>query len=110
MPITVPSPILNSGLVSLYGGTSYSMALASSPIKGLTMSASYGKANSNTSLGGVSSLNASNEFNSQVQYQARKLWFQSGYSRLEQSFSGSGTAPEVVSSLYFGVSRWFNFF
>jgi hypothetical protein len=110
VPITVPSPILNSGLVSLYGGTSYSMALASSPIKGLTMSASYGKANSNTSLGGVSSLNASNEFNSQVQYQARKLWFQSGYSRLEQSFSGSGTAPEVVSSLYFGVSRWFNFF
>jgi hypothetical protein len=110
VPITVPSPILDSSLVSLFGGTSYSMAMASSPMKGLTLSASYGKANSSTSTGGVASLNASNEFNSQVQYQARKLWFQSGYSRLGQSFSGSSTAPEVVSSLYFGVSRWFNFF
>jgi hypothetical protein len=110
VPITVPSPILDSSLVSLFGGTSYSMALSSAPIKGLSISASYGKSNSNTSLGGVASLNASNEFNSQVQYQARKLWFQSGYSRLGQSFSGSTTGPEVVSSLFFGVSRWFNFF
>ena len=110
VPITVPSPILDSSLVSLFGGTSYSAAVASSPIKGLTLSASYGRSNSNTSTGGVTSINASNEFNSQVQYQARKLWFQSGYSRLGQSFTGSGTGPEVVSSLYFGVSRWFNFF
>ncbi|MGA2848229.1 MAG: hypothetical protein ABSE46_04470 [Terracidiphilus sp.] len=110
VPITVPSPILDSSLISLFGGTSYSMAMASSPMKGLTLSASYGRSNSDTSTGGVASLNASNEFNSQVQYQARKLWFQSGYSRLGQSFSGSGTGPEVVSSLYFGVSRWFNFF
>jgi hypothetical protein len=102
VPITVPSP--------LFGGETYSMAVSSAPIKGLTISASYGDSNSNTSTGGVASLNASNEFNSQVQYQARKLWFQSGYSRLAQSFSGSGTGPEVVSSLYFGVSRWFNFF
>jgi hypothetical protein len=110
VPITVPSPILDSGLVSLFGGTSYSASMASAPIRGLTISASYGKSNSNTSTGGVASINASNEFNSQVQYQARKLWFQSGYSRLGQSFSGSGTGPEVVSSLFFGVSRWFNFF
>jgi hypothetical protein len=74
------------------------------------MSASYGKANSNTNLSGVASLNASTEFNALVQYQVRKLWIQSGYSRLGQSFSGSGTGPEVVSSFYIGVSRWFNFF
>ena len=110
VPITVPSPILDSSLVSLFGGTSYSMAVSSAPMRGLTMSASYGRSNSNTSTGGVSSLNGSNEFNSQIQYQARKLWFQSGYSRLGQSFSGSSTGPEVVSSLFFGVSRWFNFF
>lgn len=110
VPITVPPPTLNSSLVSLFGGNSYSMSLSSAPAKGLTLSASYGKANSNTNIIGVTSVNASNEFNSTVQYQVRKLWFQSGYSRLGQSFSGSGTGPEVVSSFYFGVSRWFNFF
>jgi hypothetical protein len=108
--VTVPPPTLDSSLVSLFGGNSYSMSLASSPLKGLTMSASYGKANSNTNLSGVASLNASTEFNALVQYQVRKLWIQSGYSRLGQSFSGSGTGPEVVSSFYIGVSRWFNFF
>jgi hypothetical protein len=45
-----------------------------------------------------------------MQYQFRKLNFDSGYSRLEQGFTGSGTGPEVVSSFYIGVSRWFNFF
>jgi hypothetical protein len=38
------------------------------------------------------------------------LYFNSGYARLEQGFSNSGTPPEVVSSFYIGVSRWFNFF
>jgi hypothetical protein len=110
VPVTVPPPTLDSGLVSLFGGNSYSMAVSSSPVKGLTASASYGNAKSNTNLGGLASLNTTNEFNSLVQYQVRKLWFQSGYSRLGQSFSGSTAGPEVVSSFYFGVSRWFNFF
>ena len=54
--------------------------------------------------------NQNNEFNALIQYQFRKLNFNSGYSRLEQGFSGSGTPPEVISSFYIGVSRWFNFF
>jgi len=48
--------------------------------------------------------------NTLVQYQYRKLNFISGYDRLEQGFSGSGTPPEVISTYYFGVSRWFSFF
>ena len=87
------------------------MALASAPIKGTHAFSLVWKVKQQyESPAGVASLNGSNEFNSQVQYQARKLWFQSGYSRLGQSFSGSNTGPEIVSSLYFGVSRWFNFF
>jgi hypothetical protein len=108
--ITVPSPTLDSGLVSLFGGTSYSMAMSSAPAKGLTISASYGRSNSNTTISGVASINQSNNFNAFMQYQVRKLWFQSGYSRLGQSFTGSSIGPEVVSSFYFGASRWFNFF
>ena len=39
--VPVPSPILPSDLVSLFGGTSYSAALSSSPVKKLLLSVTY---------------------------------------------------------------------
>ena len=110
VPVPLPSPVLPSGVVSLYGGDSYSVALSSTPVKRLILSAAYAKANSNTNSNTVLSSNSSNQFSSLVQYQYRKLYFTSGYARLEQAFSGSGTQPEVISSYYMGISRWFNFF
>jgi len=59
---------------------------------------------------GVTSFNNNTQFNSLIMYRVRKLDFESGYARLEQGFSGSGTAPAVISSFYIGLSRWFNFF
>jgi hypothetical protein len=110
VPVPVPSPVLPSNLVSLYGGDGFSLAVSSTPIKYLVLSAAYAKSNSNTSSDGSSSTNLNNQFNVFAQSQFRKLYFNSGYSRLEQGFSGSGTPPGVVSSFYIGVSRWFNFF
>jgi hypothetical protein len=110
VPVPVPSPILPSNLVSLYGGDGYSFGLSSTPAKSLVLTAAYAKSISNTSSDAVASSNQNNEFNALVQYQFRKLGINSGYSRLEQGFSGSGTQPEVISSFYIGVSRWFNFF
>jgi hypothetical protein len=74
------------------------------------MSATYAHSDSNTSNSTTSSSNLNRQFNSIIQYRVRKLYFTSGYARLEQGFSNSGTAPEVVSSYYLGISRWFNFF
>jgi len=110
VPVPVPVPTLPAGLVSLYGGDSFSFGLSSSPVKKLLLTASYSKAISNTTSASDSSMNQNTQFNSLIQYQFRKLYFNSGYSRLEQGFSGSSTAPEVLSSFYIGVSRWFNFF
>ncbi len=110
VPVPVPSPILPSSLISLYGGDSYSIGLSSTPLKRLVVTAAYAKSISNTSSDAIASSNQNNEFNALVQYQFRKLGFNSGYSRLEQGFSGSGTPPQVISSFYIGVSRWFNFF
>ncbi len=110
VPVPVPSPTLPSSLVSLFGGKSYSFGVSSSPVKRLILASAYARSNSNTSSGTFLSANQNNEFNSLVQYQFRKLYFTSGYSRLEQGFSGSNTKPEVVANYYFGVSRWFNFF
>lgn len=108
VPVTGPIPA--STLVSLYGGNGYSFAISSSPARGLLMSASYSKSTSNLSSAAATSLNDTDEYNALIQYQARKLNFTSGYSRLGQGFSGSGTPAEVISSFYIGVSRWFNFF
>jgi hypothetical protein len=110
VPVPVPSPILPSNLVSLFGGESYSVGLSSNPVKNLILTANYAKSDSNTSFGGVASTNHNNQSNALVQYHVRKLYLNGGYARLEQGFSTSGKPPEVISSYYFGVSRWFNFF
>jgi len=110
VPTPVPSPVLPSSLLILYGGSGYSLSLGSSPAKRLLLSASYSKASSNIVNDGLSSLNQNDQFNALAQYQFRKMSFTSGYARLEQSFSAAIGPPAVISSFYVGVSRWFNFF
>jgi hypothetical protein len=110
VPVPIPVPVLPSSLVSLFGGSSYSIGLSSTPIKNLVLTAAYAKSSSNTSSSSLTSTNQNNQFNAIIQYHVRKLSFTSGFARLEQGFSGSSTGPEVVSSFYVGVSRWFNFF
>jgi hypothetical protein len=103
-------PIVPSDLLILYGGRSYSFGLASSPVRKLTISASFAKANSNTLLASTGSSNSTEQLNTYFQYQFRKIYLTGGYSRLQQGFSASGVAPANISSYYFGISRWFNFF
>ena len=108
--VPVPPPGLPSNDVIFFGGDSYSMGLSSSPIKHLVIAAAYAKSLSNTAGQNGTSANHNNQFNTLLQYQVRKLSFISGYARLEQGFTGSGTTPESISSFYVGLSRWFNFF
>jgi hypothetical protein len=110
VPVPVPTPVLPSSQVSLYGGDSYSFALSSAPIKGLVASASWSKSISDTSNLGSTSSNAEDQYSTFIQYRLRKLSFDSGFARLDQGFSGSGTPPQSISTFYIGVSRWFNFF
>ncbi|MGA8087060.1 MAG: hypothetical protein WCA10_07125 [Terracidiphilus sp.] len=108
--VPVPTPILPSDLVSLFGGKSYSFGVSSTPVKKLIFAATYAKSTSNTQSSGIASSNENTQYNALIQYQVRKLNFISGYARLEQGFSNSGSQPEVISSYYMGISRWFNFF
>lgn len=110
VPVPIPQPILPLSDLILYGGHSYSVGLGSTPAKKLIMSAAYSKANSNTFSNSLASWNNNGQFNALIQYQFRKMYFTGGFSRLDQGFSLSGTPPQMVSSFYVGVSRWFNFF
>jgi len=110
--ISAPVPIsaLPSDAFTFYGGKSYSAAVSSAPVRGLTMSAGYSKSNSNTAFTGISTVSQNEQYNAIIQYQVRKMGFTTGYARLEQGFGGSTAAPEILSSYYAGITRWFNFF
>ncbi|HYL85670.1 MAG TPA: hypothetical protein VE263_15670 [Candidatus Angelobacter sp.] len=105
-----PTPVPLPSLLILYGGHSYSFGLGSSPIRRLTIGASYSKASSNTTNAGIGSWNANKQLNAYFQYQFRKMYLNGGYATLSQGFSASSKPPATVSSYFVGVSRWFNFF
>jgi hypothetical protein len=109
IPTPLP-PIIPPELLVLYGGESYAFALSGSPTRHLSATASYVKSKNNLSNQGVASSNQFEQVNAYMQYQFRQIGVQGGYTHLEQGFSASGTPPASVTSFYFGVYRWFNFF
>lgn len=109
-PTPIPLPVVTPTSVVLYGGHAYSAGLGASPIKRLTLSGSYSRAFSDTFSTALTSNNRSEMITARVQYQFRQMFFQGGYSKLDQGFSISGLPPTMISSYYVGVSRWFNFF
>jgi hypothetical protein len=105
-----PEPVLGANDLIIFGGTSYSFGLSSNPMRRLTLSASFAKADSSSNLLGIASSNNTKMINTLFQYQFRKMYLNGGYSNLVQGFSASGLPPENISAFYIGVSRWFNFF
>jgi len=107
LPPGVP-PTLVPGI--LYGGTTYSAGVGSTPIRGLTVNGSYVQSQSSTAGGSLYSNNKTEQAYAYLSYRFRKVYFNAGYSRLLQGFSASGLAPTMLSTYYFGISRWFKAF
>ncbi len=107
---TIPAALLPSQLV-FYGGTGWSAGLGANPFRRWSISATYSKAQSNTSSTLTPySFNHTDQLVVTSQYQLRQLYLNAGYSRLVQGFSASTTPPTLLGSWYFGIQRWFNFF
>lgn len=109
-PTPVPFPVLPASQVILFGGSSYGFGIAASPVRRLSLSANYATAHNSTVQDTISSLNRTDVFNTTLQYQLRKIGLRAGYTKFTQGISASGYPPSAISSLYVGVSRWFNFF
>jgi len=107
---SVPLPAINPAAVVFYNGKSFSAGLGAHPTRGLTLSASFAKALSDTRSSATNSNNNNENLNVFMTYYLRKVSLVAGYSRLVQGFSVSGTPPTMVGSFYVGVTRWFNFF
>ncbi len=110
LPPNLPPGVLPPEWLLLYGGTGYSFSLGSSPIRHLSFGATFSRADSNTVSGLTYSANHNEQISANGNYQFRKLTFTAGYGRLVQGFSGLGVPAANVNSIYFGVSRYFNFF
>lgn len=96
--------------IILYGGTSQGFSLSGSPIRNLSVGASFSKSRSNTATGGVGSWNHTEQVNAILNYRVRKIMLTAGYGRIVQGFSASELPPGRVSSFYVGFTRSFNFF
>jgi hypothetical protein len=108
--LPTPEPVPSTNDLILFGGKSWGFGFSSTPMRRLILSASFAKAETNSSFTGVLSNSNTKQINTLFQYQFRKMYLTGGYSNLVQGFSASGTPPENVSTFYIGVSRWFNFF
>jgi len=107
LPPGVP-PTLVAGV--FYGGTTYSASVGSTLKRGLTINGTYVNSRNNTLTGTSPSNNKTEQAYAYMSYQFRKIYFNAGYSRLLQGFSGTGLPATLVSTYYFGVSRWFKVF
>ena len=94
----------------LYGGTTYSASLGSTPIRGLTVSGSAIWSRTNTGGDAINSNNTTQQAYVYLTYKVRKVYLNAGYSRLLQGFSASGLPPSTLSTYYVGLSRWFKAF
>jgi len=110
VPVSAPLSIVTPGQLIMFGGKSYSFAASTTPIRGLTLSAGWSKANSNTFEASANSQNNTQQQFAMLQYKLRQLWITGGYLKLTQGFSLIGGPPTSGSSFYIGVSRWFKFF
>ncbi len=110
LPPGLPPGFFPPESLLFYGGSSYSFAMGASPIRHLTLGASFSRADYNTVTGLTSSANHNEQVYFNSYYQFRKLTFTAGYSRVVQGFSATGLPAANVNSLFFGVSRYFNFF
>jgi hypothetical protein len=106
----IPLPVVTPAAVVFYNGKAYSGGFGAHPTRALTLSLTYAKALSGTQSTSTTSNNNNENLNFLVTYNFRKLSLISGYSRLVQGFSLTGTPPALVGSYYVGISRWFNFF
>ncbi len=110
LPVPVPQPIIPAGGLATYDATGWGGGFGFSPMRRLTINGTYSRVDSNILSVTGNSVNASDQMSSRVDYQFRKVYFYSGYIRLRQTISATGTPPTSLTTYYFGLSRWFNFF
>ncbi len=106
----VPGSVLPPGSAILYNGTSYGANVSVFPVKHMAISTAWSKSLSDTTSPQLLSNNGNTNYYGLATYEYRKLLFQAGFTKFNQSISTSGTPPTMLTSYSFGISRWFKGF
>ena len=105
-----PTPGIPESSLIIFNGDSYGGGLSATPLRKLTLSATFSRALSNTLSSSTNSHNNEELFNAQLQYHLRRIGLLAGYTRFTQGISATGLPPGTSNSYFAGVSRWFDFF
>jgi hypothetical protein len=106
----VPGSVLGTGNSILYNGTSYGANVSVFPVKHMAISTAWSKSLSDTTSPSLLSNSGNTNYYGLATYEYRKLLFQAGVTKFNQSISTSGTPPTMLTSYSFGISRWFKGF
>jgi hypothetical protein len=107
-----PSPVpgnIDENLI-LFNGSGYSLGAGASPLRKMSVTFNFTRAQSDMLSSTRYSLNDTDRYYTRLDYNLRKLVLRAGYSRAYQSISASGTPPTTINTYFFGISRWFDIF
>lgn len=76
----------------------------------MIVTGSYSDAKGSTLSYQLNVKNSSQVISGLLRYPYRKVYISAGFTQFNQGLLTPGSAPSVVSSYYFGISRWFNVF
>jgi len=108
--VVPPTPGIPASNLIFYNADSYGGGLSATPVKRLTVSATFSRALSNTLSEVTNSRNNTEILTTQVQYHLRRIGVLGGFARFSQGISATSTPPATANSFFIGVSRWFDFF
>ncbi|MBZ5723012.1 MAG: hypothetical protein LAO03_21950 [Acidobacteriia bacterium] len=95
---------------AVYDGTAYGAGLSVTPLKRMIININWYRTRSDTLTATTFSVNNSERYYGQMQYNLRKLSFRAGYWRVYQGIGATGLPPTTRNTYYFNISRWFNIF
>jgi hypothetical protein len=106
----VPGQVLGQGNSILYNGSNYGVNVSLYPFRHMIVSTSWSKSLSDTTSPLLLQNSGNTNYYGFAGYEFRKLLFQAGMTRFDQSIGGSGQLPTMLTSYSFGISRWFKGF
>ena len=110
VPGNLPPDVLLGNQVVAFNGTNYGLHGAVLLLHRISITGSWYKGHSDTLNQGQDFRNSSEMVYSRMQYRFRKLYVYAGFTRFQQSIGATGLTGPMISSYYFGISRWFNLF
>ena len=110
VPTGVPPTLFAPGSLIVYKSKAVGGNLGGVFMHRLTFSLGYADSRGSTVDPLISTVTGTQLYNVMMQYRLRKIFLNTGYTRLRQSVGTPGTAPIAVTTYFIGFSRWFNFF